>query len=52
MNRRKRTKYDFRKYNYQKALQIEIPGLRDSECIGMRVLKVLISARTTVKYKM
>lgn len=23
-------KYDFRKYNCQKELQIEIPGLRDS----------------------
>lgn len=45
-------KYDFRKYNCQKALQIEIPGLRDSQYICMRVLRVLVSARTTVQYKM
>lgn len=44
-------KYDFRKYNCQKELQIEIPGLRDSQCIYMRVLRVLVSARTTVQYK-
>lgn len=42
-------KYDFRKYSFWKAWEIETPGFRDSQYIGMRGLRVLISAKAAVQ---